>query len=879
MLVRSKAIKILMSITLLGGVVGGLSESMVPIKANALTSLVTTAPDGVEYLVLPGGTASMGGNKFIDVFRDGISSTYEAPVASLKNLDMLGYGVTLNNAYFIGEDLYIYATPSNSYEATLYKIPNLVNKIQDITFQRQGGRNYIDLQVGGISTKRMLDYYYRLNDGEWLYLGESPPPQWVNQFTINVKKNDTKVEVKAIDRALNKEIGYGTTIVREIGYNGERFVVDGKTFELNLDGKIILRYYDDSQKKWVEVGQFFDNTPTTAIQSIYEYEVLSNGGLRVKYYWVRDFNNNRTQGYSDYIFEGVFSVKPDAPIITSSNNKLTNQDVEITINYSSNSVDKEYKVNNGNWQTYTQPIRMTGNGVVHARGKNGSLYSDEISYSVSNIDKTAPTAPIVTVSGNQLTIVPGTDLSGISKTEYQLNDGSWSTYNGIVVLNDGNYVINARSVDNAGNVSPIASQNATVSSVNWDEVIRAVEAAEASPSQQRVDYAQDLINGLPSSTERNELQERLNIVQSNINLYNSIQNEIDTINSTLNQGNATLTKIHHYKNRVNELRNSVNTLPDTMNKTHLHNQLDELYRKLLLIETILKTNSNSDLEDIDLGEIQDEIDKLPNGDLKDQLQDQLDKAKDLQDAINKVEQAENSKSQNDVDTARDAVNKLPDGQVKDDLNNRLDNVQRQIDEEKDLADKIKDATDKVEQAENSKSQNDVDTARDAVNQLPDGKVKDDLNDRLEVIQDEINGGGNGSTPINDIDQIKDLTVKTILSDVKRSVELAEKYNTKTWIVNALDKVAGIPDSIKNNPLYSLIVEDLTNRVNKLKDEYNSGIVDQELQKKITTATNYVVQYEKFKTAYYKKRAQSAVSDLPDGGVKTALQERIDSVRE
>ncbi|MED0738528.1 PQQ-binding-like beta-propeller repeat protein [Aneurinibacillus thermoaerophilus] len=57
----------------------------------------------------------------------------------------------------------------------------------------------------------------------------------------------------------------------------------------------------------------------------------------------------------------------------------------------------------------------------------------------------------------------------------------------------------------------------------------------------------------------------------------------------------------------------------------------------------------------------------------------------LQDAIKAVEKAESTKTQADVDAAREKVNALPDGQDKTDLNNRLDKVQAEIDAQKEAS--------------------------------------------------------------------------------------------------------------------------------------------------------------------------------------------------
>ncbi|WCF11448.1 hypothetical protein NDS46_31315 (plasmid) [Paenibacillus thiaminolyticus] len=669
-----------------------------------------------------------------------------------------------------------------------------------------------------------------------------------------------------------------------------------------------------TQMKWAQGekdASYFASNGTEIVEN--SFAVYENGTYTV---WATDAKGN--QAVKTITIANIDRVAPEAATFVADKTTITNENVTVTIIYPEDAHVKEYKIGaSGTWMKYTVPVVAEQNLTIYARSidEAGNM-SVESSYEVNNIDKVAPTAPSVSVDGDKLTIIPGTDSSGIKNTQYQLNDGEWAIYTNVVTLPNGNYTINAKSIDNAGNTSPVTTITATVSIVDFSDAIKAVEAAEAAPSQNLIDVAQELINALPESPEKESLQERLDQVQKNVDLYNTIQDDINKMDSELNKGNVTYELLQEYKVRITELRDLVETLPSTMDKPNLHRQLDELYEKIILIEKVL-TLSDGDTEEVDLGELEDEIGKLPDGDLKEELENQLEDAKNLQDAINKVKKAEETLAQEDVDVARTAVDKIPNGKTKDELNDRLDVVQKIIDQIKEatkqveraeqtnaqddvnsaretvsklpdgkvkdslnhrlnevqkIIDLILDATKKVEQAEQSKSQDDVNVARDAVKRLPDGQVKDELNRRLDAIQKEID-----ETPITDIDLIKDPAVKTLLLEVKRYVEIAEKYQSRAQIVTAIEKVEGIPASIKSNPRYELIIEDLTKRVNKLKDDYNSGISGQESQQKQTLAMNYVNSFEKFKTTYYKNKAQAAVNELPEGKLKEELQARIDAL--
>uniref|UniRef100_A0A8R1E879 Fibronectin type-III domain-containing protein n=1 Tax=Caenorhabditis japonica TaxID=281687 RepID=A0A8R1E879_CAEJA len=80
------------------------------------------------------------------------------------------------------------------------------------------------------------------------------------------------------------------------------------------------------------------------------------------------------------------------------------------------------------------------------------------------IDKTGPSAPTISVSPEgwtnqnvQVNVTPGIDsISGISKTEYSISNGSWQTYTApLTISTEGITSIKARSIDGAGNAGAL----------------------------------------------------------------------------------------------------------------------------------------------------------------------------------------------------------------------------------------------------------------------------------------------------------------------------------------------------------------------------------------------------------------------------------------
>lgn len=105
-------------------------------------------------------------------------------------------------------------------------------------------------------------------------------------------------------------------------------------------------------------------------------------------------------------------------------------------------------------------------------------------------------------------------------------------------------------------------------------------------------------------------------------------------------------------------------------------------------------------------------------------------------AIAAVEKAELTKSQRDVDIARDLVYNVDDRDNRWDLEYRLDAVQDEIDQREAAEDFIV-AERNVKLAERYRTQKDVDVARHSIERLPSGRARARLIARLEIVQDEI----------------------------------------------------------------------------------------------------------------------------------------------
>lgn len=144
--------------------------------------------------------------------------------------------------------------------------------------------------------------------------------------------------------------------------------------------------------------------------------------------------------------------------------------VPVTVTLKTNG-SAEYRINNEEtWHSYSAPIVLDQDGVnaVNYRSKNSAGIAGVDQVLTVNIDKTssnsiASISPTVPDGSNEwytsdvtVSLDASDDTSGVTTTEYQINDGTWTVYNGsIPAFGDGVHTVNYRSTDLAGNVEQL----------------------------------------------------------------------------------------------------------------------------------------------------------------------------------------------------------------------------------------------------------------------------------------------------------------------------------------------------------------------------------------------------------------------------------------
>ena len=190
-----------------------------------------------------------------------------------------------------------------------------------------------------------------------------------------------------------------------------------------------------------------------------------------------------------YTVTNIDKEPPALPVIQADITAPTNQDVTLTAAFSGDSVVKEYSFDGLSWQPYTAGVVLSQNGTVYFRAADSvGNYTDPESYTVTNIDKEPPLAPVVTASTtlptNQDVALTAFFSDDSTTKEYSFDGLSWTAYTGDVVMT-GNGMVYFRAADALGNYSETASY--TVDNIDRDAPEKpVVSVSTTAPTNQNV---------------------------------------------------------------------------------------------------------------------------------------------------------------------------------------------------------------------------------------------------------------------------------------------------------------------------------------------------------------------------------------------------------
>ena len=170
----------------------------------------------------------------------------------------------------------------------------------------------------------------------------------------------------------------------------------------------------------------------------------------------------RSTDHADNVNTLVVSI-PGNPVAAADIITVTNQNVTVTAEFSPDAMVREYSLDGGEtWADYYDGVVLEDNGTVSFRAANIFGYSDVTDFTVENIDKIPPKAPIAEADVTTPTDQPVTVTAEFSddsvKKQYSLDGGeTWADYDegGVIIII--NSTVLFRGVDEAGNASEITT--------------------------------------------------------------------------------------------------------------------------------------------------------------------------------------------------------------------------------------------------------------------------------------------------------------------------------------------------------------------------------------------------------------------------------------
>ncbi|KAA8666600.1 OmpL47-type beta-barrel domain-containing protein [Clostridium sp. HV4-5-A1G] len=554
-----------------------------------------------------------------------------------------------------------------------------------------------------------------------------------------------------------------------------------------------------------------------------------------------------------------------APAISVSGNPISWQNTDATINITA--ADEtggsgvasitlpDGTVVNGN----TASFKATQNGTytIKAADKAGNVATQVVT--VSKIDKVAPTLPTIANNNGTITITPGTDSeSGTKEVDYSVDGSSYQKYISQITLGAGKHTVKAKSVDNAGNESTEVSQDITVKDKALEDASNAVDKAENSKNQDDLDNAKKIVDALPSGDDKTKLENEISDIQKEIDSQKAIKDATDAVNiakNTLNQSDldtakGLVDKLPDGSDKDN-LKNEIKNIQDSIDKINANNQaLDEA---TAAVTTAEKTKFKADYD-----AARDKVNELEDRADKKSLQSRLDTVKSyvdklIADAGTKVTKAENTKTDDDINLAQEAISNVPEGWDVSDLQNRLNNVKKNAEDQL-----LINAKTAVEKAESTLEQEDVNSARNLVNNLPSGQDKTSLSGRIAAVEKLINE----------------------FNTAESRVDSAEKLETQSSVTSAMQVVNTLPDGSKKDSLNKRldVVEneiELNNDIKGIDEEITA------LDRDISYRMNYnaAIDIDAYENKI--KDLKGKIDDLPDSvsDTKGNFNKRIDTIED
>ena len=401
------------------------------------------------------------------------------------------------------------------------------------------------------------------------------------------------------------------------------------------------------------------------------------------------------------------------------------------------------------------------------------------------------------------------------------------------------------------------------------EATKAVEEAEADTTDETVKKAQDLVDELPESEEKQGLQDRIDELNKKLAEEKELKQLEDEATKAVEEAEADPTK-----ENIEEAQRRIDLLPDDSEvKAELQERLDSIKDKKVEEAKKAIEEAETDTTEENIEKAEEKVNELVDGEDKDNLQKEIENLKNkkefedkLAEATKAVEEAEADTTDETVKKAQDLVDELPESEEKQGLQDRIDELNKKLAEEKELDQLEKEALEAVIKAEFDPTEPKIKEAQRRIDLLPDeSTIKAELQERLD----------------NLIKATKESDLNNLLAEATKAVEKAEKFKTAEKVDEAQDKVNLLPEGEDRAELQARldkVLEEIAeqDKANKAKEDENKSLLNN-MADKIKELLNQMglINSDYFKEA--NKAVEDAEKDTTDENINKA-QEKIDELK-
>lgn len=418
---------------------------------NQIINFYNILDDGEAPLINLVGLSSITLEKGIDTYNEEGATALDNLEGDLTSELQISNDVDENTVGVYVASYYVEDISGNS--ATVYRTINVVDTIAAESPTLSSSAVELvntDLTISFLMNGDAVRSEYKIDNSSWIdysgpitinnnaivyarsYDGSDNMSEEVNISITNIDKVSPEVTITPNNSSLVNE-----TIDVTIGSIDTFAGLDYYTYETSIDNGVT----------WSSLSSNLTTDITLT---------LDQTGLNLVRVNAFDLLGNTIEVYS-----GIYAIDvdlPDTPIIISSNTASTNENIVISVDYPDDGIINEIKIGGGSWNDYIGPTTISSNTSVYARtfdaAGNESLGATLL---ISNIDKTAPTTPVIVPSttawvNSDLTVSIEYSTDSDVK-EYNINGGLWLAYSVPFTISDSGSEINARSYDLVGNVS------------------------------------------------------------------------------------------------------------------------------------------------------------------------------------------------------------------------------------------------------------------------------------------------------------------------------------------------------------------------------------------------------------------------------------------